>query len=161
MRHLFRLVEHDQVDIAGIVQLARAELAHAKRENSAIGCRLSGVGQCEAAAAVLLPQKEGECCLYTAVGAFGDDHEDRNQLLPIVLERFRKMMGLELDYRDCVVIGDTPMDVACAKPYGATAIAVSTGSYDYESLLETGADYVLKDLSTALDDLDIFNLQSR
>jgi phosphoglycolate phosphatase-like HAD superfamily hydrolase len=72
---------------------------------------------------------------FFPLGAFGDDHEDRNQLLPIVLERFSKMTGLGLDYRDCVVIRDTPIDVACAKPYGARAIAVSTGSYDYESLL--------------------------
>ena len=49
------------------------------------------------------------------------------------------------------MIGDTPSDVQCSKPYGAVSIAVSTGPYSYDSLLETGADYVLRDLLYAID----------
>ena len=88
---------------------------------------------------------------YFPVGAFGDDSEDRNRLLPVAVEKFREMTNIDIDYSDCTVIGDTPMDVQCSKPFGATSIAVSTGPYSYESLLETDADYVLKDLSNALD----------
>jgi phosphoglycolate phosphatase-like HAD superfamily hydrolase len=87
---------------------------------------------------------------YFPLGAFGDDSEDRNKLLPIAVERFSSMTDIDINYSDCIVIGDTPMDVECAKPFGATSIAVSTGIYSYESLLETEADYVLKDLSNAL-----------
>jgi len=88
---------------------------------------------------------------YFSVGAFGDDNENRNLLLPIVVEKFRKMTNISINCDDCIVIGDTPSDVQCSKPYGAVSIAVSTGPYSYDSLLETGADYVLRDLSYAID----------
>ena len=88
---------------------------------------------------------------YFSVGAFGDDNENRNLLLPIVVEKFRRMTNISINYDDCIVIGDTPSDVQCSKPFGALSIAVSTGPYSYESLLETGADYVLRDLLYAMD----------
>jgi phosphoglycolate phosphatase len=88
---------------------------------------------------------------YFPVGAFGDDSEDRNKLLPIAVERLRVISGIDIGYSDCIVIGDTPLDVACAKPFGAIAVAVATGPYDYDSLRETGADYVLEDLSDAME----------
>jgi phosphoglycolate phosphatase-like HAD superfamily hydrolase len=92
---------------------------------------------------------------YFPFGAFGDDHENRNELLPIAIEKFRKMSNVDISFSDCVVIGDTPKDVQCSRPFGATSIAVSTGPYSYESLLKTGADYVLKDLSHAME-LSVF-----
>jgi phosphoglycolate phosphatase-like HAD superfamily hydrolase len=88
---------------------------------------------------------------YFSVGAFGDDNENRNLLLPIAVEKFRKMTHLSINCDDCIVIGDTPSDVECSKPLGAVSIAVSTGPYSYDSLLETGADYVLRDLLYAID----------
>lgn len=82
-------------------------------------------------------------------GAFGSDHEDRNMLLPFAVERFERLTNMRIGFADCVVIGDTPSDVKCSKLYGAVSIAVSTGIYSYESLLETEADYVLNDLTEA------------
>jgi phosphoglycolate phosphatase len=96
---------------------------------------------------------------YFPVGAFGDDSEDRNKLLPIAIERFRKTTNVDINYSDCIVIGDTPLDVECSRPFGATSIAVSTGSYTYESLLETGADYVLRDLTRAMDLIEEFKVR--
>jgi phosphoglycolate phosphatase-like HAD superfamily hydrolase len=93
---------------------------------------------------------------YFPVGAFGDDNEDRNRLLPIAVERLRKTRDIDINYSDCIVIGDTPKDVQCSKPFGATSIVVSTGPYSYESLLKTGADYVLRDLCHAMDLLERF-----
>ena len=91
---------------------------------------------------------------YFPVGAFSDDSEDRNRLLPIAVERINKMVNINFSYRECIVIGDTALDVACAKPFGATSIAVATGPYSYESLLKSGADYTVKDLVGAIK---IFN----
>jgi phosphoglycolate phosphatase-like HAD superfamily hydrolase len=88
---------------------------------------------------------------YFSFGAFGDDHEDRNRLLPIAVKKFRNRTNMDIAYGDCLVIGDTPYDVACAKPFGAVTIAVATGPYSYETLMATGADHVLKDLTHALD----------
>jgi len=80
-------------------------------------------------------------------GAFGGDHEQRDLLLPIARERFQKLLGLPVPYEACVVIGDTPMDVHCARPYGAVTLAVTTGPYDRETLEKSGAHFVLSDLS--------------
>jgi len=84
---------------------------------------------------------------YFPLGAFGNDHEDRNKLLPIAVERFSLLHQRELDYNDCVVIGDTPRDVECAKIYGAYSVAVATGPYSYASLSGSGADMVLRTMS--------------
>lgn len=83
---------------------------------------------------------------YFMCGAFGSDDENRNKLLPVALKKFNGSTGLDMSYSDCIVIGDTPRDVECSKPYGAKAVAVATGPYSYESLLRTDADLVLESL---------------
>jgi phosphoglycolate phosphatase-like HAD superfamily hydrolase len=84
---------------------------------------------------------------FFPVGAFGDDHEDRNELLPFALRRLREREKVSVPYGQCIVVGDTPRDVACAQVHGAAAIAVATGRYTMAQLRETGADLVLPDLS--------------
>jgi phosphoglycolate phosphatase len=84
---------------------------------------------------------------YFALGAFGDDSEDRNQLLPVAVLRLSTEMGVSVRYSDCVVIGDTPKDVAAAQIHGAAGVAVATGPYPVEALRETNADLVVPDLS--------------
>ncbi len=80
-------------------------------------------------------------------GAFGSDDEDRNRLLPVALRRFMSIYKKEVDPAKCVVIGDTPRDIECAKIHNAFSIAVATGPYSKEVLLKSGADLVLGDLS--------------
>jgi phosphoglycolate phosphatase len=84
---------------------------------------------------------------YFQTGAFGDDSEDRNKLLPVAVDKLYKRTSLKVSFRDCVVIGDTPRDIECSKPYGALAVAVATGPYEYGSLVDAGADVVFEDLS--------------
>ncbi len=84
---------------------------------------------------------------FFEAGAFGDHDSDRNKLLPRALEALREKRGIEVDFRQCVVIGDTPRDVECSKPYGAYAVAVATGPYSYHDLSAVGADVVFHDLS--------------
>lgn len=84
---------------------------------------------------------------YFSFGAFGSDNEDRNRLLPIAVERFETLSGRKAAYEDCVVIGDTPRDTWCAKPYGALSIGVATGPYGMEALKDAGADRVFETLA--------------
>jgi phosphoglycolate phosphatase-like HAD superfamily hydrolase len=84
---------------------------------------------------------------FFPVGAFGSDDEDRNLLLPVAVRRFREREGFPIGYEDCVVVGDTPRDVACARRYGSPCIAVATGPYSREALGQTGADLVIQDLA--------------
>jgi phosphoglycolate phosphatase len=84
-------------------------------------------------------------------GGFGDDNEDRNKLLPIAVEKFRNMTNIDIGFSDCVVIGDTPMDIECSSPFGAISVAVSTGPFSFDALVKAGADFVLEDLTQAKD----------
>jgi phosphoglycolate phosphatase-like HAD superfamily hydrolase len=81
-----------------------------------------------------------------AFGAFGDDHVNRRDLVPIALARARAHDGVDVPVTRAVVIGDTPLDVDCAKAHGAWAVAVATGGFDAASLASAGADLVLTTL---------------
>jgi len=84
---------------------------------------------------------------FFPVGAFGDDSEDRNLLLPFAVQRLLDSESISVNYDHCVVIGDTPNDVECAQVHGASCIAVATGTFSPEELEKTTADLVLSDLS--------------
>jgi phosphoglycolate phosphatase-like HAD superfamily hydrolase len=84
---------------------------------------------------------------YFRCGAFGGDAPERNGLLTIALTRIRECGGPSFDATDAVVIGDTPLDVACAAAAGARSIAVATGGHNVETLRRAGADVVFEDLS--------------
>lgn len=84
---------------------------------------------------------------YFPTGAFGSDDEDRNNLLPIAVNRFEELFQRRIEIDHCIIVGDTPRDVECAHIYGAMCFGVATGPYSYDDLLEAGADYVMQDLS--------------
>jgi len=84
---------------------------------------------------------------YFACGAFGDDAPDRNGLLPRALARVAACGGPQVPAYDAVVIGDTPLDIACASYSGARSVAVATGSHGVDELRSAGADVVFEDLS--------------
>lgn len=84
---------------------------------------------------------------YFPSGAFGSDNEDRNKLLPIAVKRYQRLYGIKIGFNQCIVIGDTPLDVYCAKPYGALTVGVATGPYPIDALRHAGADHVFEDLS--------------
>lgn len=84
---------------------------------------------------------------YFRGGAFGDDVLDRNTLVPKALASVAAVGGPAIGPADAIVVGDTPLDVACARTVGARSVGVATGSYDVASLDAAGADIVLADLS--------------
>ena len=84
---------------------------------------------------------------YFRCGAFGDDAPQRDGLVSKALERIAASGGPSFSAADAVVIGDTPLDVACAAFCGARSIAVATGSHTLDELRAAGADIVFQDLS--------------
>jgi phosphoglycolate phosphatase len=84
---------------------------------------------------------------YFQCGAFGDDAPDRNGLLPKALAAILACGGPAVAAGEVVVVGDTPLDVACAAASGARSLAVATGGYDADALRAAGADVVFEDLS--------------
>lgn len=81
-----------------------------------------------------------------AVGAYGSDHEVRSELPAIAQQRARERLGLAVDGRAMVIVGDTPSDIQCGRPIGARSIAVATGHYSVEALAEHDPDAVFGDL---------------
>jgi phosphoglycolate phosphatase len=82
-----------------------------------------------------------------AVGAFGSDHERRDRLPALAVERAYALTGREFRGRDIVIIGDTPNDVTCGSTLGVRAIGVATGNYSAGQLRAAGADLVLDDMA--------------
>ena len=85
-------------------------------------------------------------------GAFGDDSADRDKLVPVAAKRAADVGVIPASPADVVVIGDTPLDIQCARVAAAQSIAVATGSFDRDTLKSHGASPVLSDLS----DVDAF-----
>lgn len=89
------------------------------------------------------------------VGAYGSDHADRDELVPLALARVRDAYGVELGAHDAWVIGDTPRDLQCARAAGARCLLVGTGRYTARDLAALGADAVLEDLSDTVEVVEI------
>ncbi|MGH3168427.1 MAG: HAD family hydrolase [Trebonia sp.] len=88
--------------------------------------------------------------LDLCIGAYGDDHEVRAELVPVARRRAAAVHGrLPTDFADgaTIVIGDTPLDVEAALVTGARAVGVATGRYSVAELTAAGADVVLPDLT--------------
>jgi phosphoglycolate phosphatase-like HAD superfamily hydrolase len=81
------------------------------------------------------------------VGSFGSDHEERDCLPAIAIERANRHYAVSFDRSRVVVVGDTPRDVACGLHEGVRTVAVATGRYDVDSLLRVGAHAAFTDLS--------------
>jgi len=79
-------------------------------------------------------------------GAFGDDHEDRNEIAVIARERGNNLLNETLRSDQILVIGDTPRDIACARAIGAKVLVAATGSYRVEQLASHQPDWLVEDL---------------
>jgi phosphoglycolate phosphatase len=80
-------------------------------------------------------------------GAFGDDVHDRNDLFAVAVDRVEASGAPRVPPHNVIVVGDTVLDVACAKAAGARSVAVATGPSDVEALRLSGADIAVEDLS--------------
>ena len=103
------------------------------------------------AAAALKMRLTGLSHFFRLPGAFGDDSHDRRDLPAIAAERINRHLNLDLRPSQFIVIGDTPNDIACARHFGAHAIAVATGrmhgTEGADNLLNYHPDVLLPDLS--------------
>ena len=84
---------------------------------------------------------------FSGLGGFGDDHYERDDVARLALSEVETHLGTRVDPRSIWVIGDTPLDVKCARAIGANAVAVATGWHSLDELAATDAELVLPDLS--------------
>jgi phosphoglycolate phosphatase len=84
---------------------------------------------------------------YFRVGAFGSDDADRRRLPAIACRRARALVGHEFPSQKVTIIGDTPLDVDCARACGAVAVAVATGQHHADELSACAPDLLFSDFS--------------
>lgn len=103
-------------------------------------------GNTAANAAVKLDAFDLPRWLDLDVGAYGSDHADRNALVEVALTRVEHTYG-PVDRSRVWVIGDTPLDAACAQAGGVHCLLVATGFAPRSALDAAGADHVVDDLT--------------
>jgi phosphoglycolate phosphatase-like HAD superfamily hydrolase len=84
---------------------------------------------------------------YFRCGAYGGDASDRNALVPFAVERACRSGLSAVAPAEVFVVGDTPLDVACAHAAGAIPVGVATGTFTVDELRASGAAIVFEDLS--------------
>ena len=93
---------------------------------------------------------------FFKIGAFADDSMHREDLVPIAMERYFKTSGIRPEKRDVYVIGDTPLDILCAKPHAVKVVAVATGVHTLEQLKAEHPDHAFEDLTNLAEVLAVF-----
>lgn len=81
---------------------------------------------------------------YFSFGAFGSMAFQRVDLIEIARKEAYKVLNKEIPTQSLVIVGDSPLDIACAREGGIEVIAVGAGHYKTHHLKE--ADLVLESL---------------
>jgi phosphoglycolate phosphatase len=83
-------------------------------------------------------------------GAYGDDHQERVELVAIAQQRASERTGTEFGSANTVLIGDTPNDVAAGLAAGVRVVGVATGKTDLEELRAAGATWVVDEVAAVM-----------
>jgi phosphoglycolate phosphatase-like HAD superfamily hydrolase len=88
---------------------------------------------------------------YFAFGSFGDDAMDRHDLPPVALARAATALGRPFTAANALIVGDSLLDVSCAKAHGIPCLAVATGRASAGALAAAGPTWLVGSLDAALD----------
>jgi phosphoglycolate phosphatase len=127
--------------LAGVKEL----LPNLCEQGYLLGLTTGGV---EAAAHIKL--ERGGLNTYFCFGGYGSDSPDRTELTKRGIQRAGAFFGGSLDAERCLVVGDTPKDVAAAQGAGAISVGVASGHFSVDDLRAARADHVLDSLEQDL-----------
>lgn len=88
---------------------------------------------------------------YFGFGSFGDDVFDRNDLPPIAIERALRATQHRFHPQEALIVGDSILDVGCARANGIPCLAVATGRTSRSALESERPTWIVDDLSSAID----------
>jgi phosphoglycolate phosphatase-like HAD superfamily hydrolase len=86
---------------------------------------------------------------YFPDGAYSSDHPERREIARIAHERLSRRAGFRFPSDRVMVVGDTELDIACARANGFCAIAVESEWVPREHLEAAGPDAIFSDLTDA------------
>ena len=86
-----------------------------------------------------------------AFGAYGNDSGDRNRLPKIARRKARELLAKDFEFKDLIIIGDTPNDAQAAAGVGAHSIIVCRRPGWEPDIRQAGADLVVSTLADTVD----------
>jgi phosphoglycolate phosphatase-like HAD superfamily hydrolase len=89
-------------------------------------------------------------------GAFGDVQRDRDGIARDAISLVRQHVAPDHPADRIWIIGDTPLDVQCARAIGAKAVAVATGIHSVDDLAPSVPDFLVADLREVADLMEIW-----
>lgn len=84
-------------------------------------------------------------------GAYGDDHNERSELVPIAQHRAEQRATTTFGNNATILIGDTPNDVAAGLAAGVRVIGLATGKTSRADLRDAGATWTAADVPEVQD----------
>jgi phosphoglycolate phosphatase-like HAD superfamily hydrolase len=84
---------------------------------------------------------------HFSFGGYGDEHLERDDVAREAFQAASSYLGSSSPLDAVWVIGDTPLDVSCARAIGARVVAVATGWHSREELEAAQPDMVLTDFN--------------
>jgi phosphoglycolate phosphatase-like HAD superfamily hydrolase len=94
---------------------------------------------------------------HFAFGGFGDEHWERDDVAREALAAVHRHLNGAVQPERIWVIGDTPLDVRCARAIGARVAAVATGIHSLADLAAAEPDLLLADLADPQPLLELWN----
>ena len=84
---------------------------------------------------------------YFPSGGFSSDHRDRSEIARLAHEKTSRHAGAAIPPGRVSVVGDTELDISCARANGFRAIAVYSGWVPHDRLAAAHPDFLFEDLS--------------
>ncbi|KAL5343447.1 hypothetical protein BJX70DRAFT_354189 [Aspergillus crustosus] len=89
-----------------------------------------------------------------SISSFGDTHVDRISLINDSMAKLRARDGPDLHESKVIIVGDTPLDIECAKQAGCAVVAVASGNYNIDDLAMLEPDHACAEIGEFKDYLD-------
>ena len=82
---------------------------------------------------------------FFKIGVFADDAYYREDMVPVAVKRWQETIHAPVHPSEIAVIGDTPLDIECARPHGVRTVGVATGFHTPDLLSASKPDLVFTD----------------
>jgi phosphoglycolate phosphatase len=83
---------------------------------------------------------------FFSIGAYGDSADHRHELVPVVVKKVEKTLGVLPQPGDVLIVGDTPRDIEAARASSTRVLAVATGRHGIDELADYEPDLLFPDL---------------